>query len=118
MVIFSVLNTTFPFTVAKTSKLSSRQISLVAKSCKPGQTQWNLIFTAWCSGQIAPIGQTTPTSISVAGTTTPSTLFVPLTNLGNTITLPGSWESLNLGSRPTGGSCANVGAAKARTGIK
>jgi hypothetical protein len=34
-------------------------------------------------------------------------------NLGKTITLPGSWESLNVGSR----SCANAGIASARAGI-
>src|SRR5712671_6859490 len=68
-----------------------------------------------CRGQESSrtSGHPTVYSISVWGVVTPSTVTVPRMNLGKTITLPCSWESLNVGSR----SCANAGGASARAGV-
>jgi hypothetical protein len=69
----SATSTIFLNTVAVTSKSASWQIKLPARfaSVVP-QTQWNLIFTGWCSAQTTPFGQTTPISSSVAGAAPPS----------------------------------------------
>src|SRR6516162_1098692 len=108
-------STIFSNTVAVTSKSVSEQIKLPARfaSVVP-QTQWNLIFTGWCSAQVTPFGQTTPISSSVIGATPPSGNGTadPLMNLGKTITLPGSVASLNFVSR----TWANAGAASASAG--
>src|SRR5262249_2441666 len=107
-------STIFSNTVETTSKSVSWQIKLPARSASlVPQTQWNLIFTGWCSGQTTPFGHTTPISISPLGATPPSgSAAVPLMNLGKTITLPGSWESPNFVSR----TWANAGAASASAG--
>jgi hypothetical protein len=58
---FSVSNTTFPLTEAKTSKLFCLQIWL-STPWKAGQTQENLIFTGWLSAQISLTMDVVPSS--------------------------------------------------------
>src|SRR4029077_7867970 len=95
--------TAFSYTDNEMSKSVSVQTNLEDGSWLPGQTQCNLIFTGACSAQIVRFGHTTPISISVRGTVPPSgSVTVPLMNLGKTITLPGSSESLNPGIPGTG----------------
>ena len=66
-------------------------------------------------GQLAFFGHTTPIFSALAGAVLPlgSVTAGVLLNLGKTITLPGSWESLNLGLRV----CATAGIAMASAGI-
>jgi hypothetical protein len=102
----------FSNTVAMTSKSVFWQTGSAALA---PQTQWNRIVTSWSEVQLAFFGHTTPIFSALAGAVLPLgcvTVGV-LSNLGKTITLPGSWESLNLGLRV----CATAGIAMASAGI-